>query len=599
MNIRDAFAIISRDDKAVRARSATARLSVAALALACTSCASVATVADGADLILTNARVYTVEADQPWAEAVAIRDGRIVAVGTAAEIARTGDSETRVVDLGGRLLMPSFGDAHNHPLFGATSRMTCSIAGATSVEEYVAGIAKCAADKPGTGLLYAIGWTETVFPGNAPRKEMLDAISRDRPIVVGSGDGHSIWLNSAALALAGITRDTPDPTGGRIARDPATGEPTGALYEEGALALIEKHLPPPGPADLQNAILYTMKHFHGLGITSWRDAGVEYGDDGTSPMVEAYRAVRERGALALHVVVDLKWKNERGLDQIPALVSAVERAKGYGINAASVKYYLDGVIPQKTAAMIEPYVGTSERGASQILPAVLAEAIARLEARGIQAHVHAIGDRAVRESLDAFAAARARNGAKNVRHLISHLNVIDPADQPRFGQLNAYAVFQPTWASNYDYMDLTKEVIGPKRSQYIYPAGSVLRAGGKLAYGADWPVATANPLEGIEVAVTRTNALDPATGPLLPAEGITVAQAVAAHTINVAETNHIEDQTGSIAPGKSADLIVLDRDIFAVPVTQISDAKVLLTLFGGKPVFGNVGSLSAEGAAGE
>ena len=563
------------------------------LALAGASGALAATSPGPADLILTNARVYTVEKRQPWVQSVAIKDGKILVVGSAAQTARRKGAQTKVVDLGGALLMPAFGDAHAHPLFGGLSQARCPISSGRSVDDYKALIAACVAKTPGTTLIYGVGWGETVFPGNSPRKETLDEISKDRPLVFESGDGHSMWVNSAALALAGITKATPDPAGGRIERDPTTGEPTGALSEESAKALVQKFVPPPTATDLQNSVRYVAKYFNGLGITNWHDAGVEFAEDGSSEMVEAYRAVRDAGGLTAHVAIDLKWKNERGLDQIPAILRAAERAKSYGLNARSVKYYLDGVIPQHTAAMIEPYEGTSDRGKSTIPVATLDEAIATLDAKGFQAHVHAIGDRAVREALDAFAGAQKRNGKTDSRDMISHMNVIDPADQPRFGKLGAYAIFQPAWASNYDYMDLSKKAIGPKRSGYIYPAASVVKGGGKLAYGADWPVSSANPLEGLQVAVTRTSIENPKTGPLLPNEAVTLAEAVAAYTINVAAVNHNDTTTGSIAVGKSADLVVLDRNIFEVPVTDIAKTKVLLTMFEGKPVFGGVSTLTA------
>ncbi|KRB80580.1 amidohydrolase [Sphingomonas sp. Root710] len=569
--------------------------SALALAIAGASGASAATGQAAADLILTNARVYTVEKTLPWAQAVAVSNGRIVAVGSAAQVARRKGAGTRVVDLGGKMLMPAFGDAHNHPLFGGLSQARCPIHSGKTVEDYKKLIAACVEKAPaGGGIVYGLGWTETVFPDGSPRKETLDEISRDRPIAIGSGDGHSMWANSKMLELAGITRDTPDPAGGRIIRDPKTGEPTGHLAEESAMALVEKLVPPPTATEIQGAIVWVLKHFNGIGITNWHDAGVDIDDDGRSAVIEAYRVVKDKGVLTSHVAIDQKWKNDRGLEQIPSILRGAERAKSYGLNAYSVKYYLDGVIPQHTAAMLAPYEGTSERGKATIAPAMLSDAISALDAKGVQAHIHAIGDAAVREGLDAFAAARQRNGMSDTRPMMSHMNVIDPADQPRFGQLRAYAVFQPLWASNEAYMDLSKAAIGPKRSGYIYPAGSVVRGGGKLAYGADWPVASANPLEGIEVALTRSNHAHPELGPLLPGEAVTLPEAIASYTIHVAEVNHNDKQTGSIAPGKSADLIVIDRNLFDIPANQISQAKVLLTLFAGRAVFGDLEAVNGN-----
>jgi predicted amidohydrolase YtcJ len=258
-----------------------------------------------------------------------------------------------------------------------------------------------------------------------------------------------------------------------------------------------------------------------------------------------------------------------------------------------VKYYLDGVIPQHTASMVDPYEGTSDRGKPNIPPETLTAAIVALDAKGFQGHIHAIGDGAVREGLDAFAAARKANGDKGNRNMITHMNVITPADQPRFGELGVYAGFQPYWASNYDDMDLQKKAVGPKRIPTIYPAANVVKAGGKLAYGSDWPVDSAYPLDGLQVALTRTNPAKPESGPLGPDQAVTLAEAVKSYTINVAEANHVDKEAGSIAPGKQADLVVLDKNIFDIPATEIASTKVLLTLFGGRPVFGGVGSLKA------
>ncbi|MEE4452176.1 amidohydrolase [Novosphingobium resinovorum] len=545
-----------------------------------------------ADLILTNGKVYTVDAAHPWAEAVAIRGGRILAVGSAKAVARRKGARTEVVDLGGRMVVPGFGDAHAHPMFGGLTHARCPITDGKTPEQYAALIAACVAKKPGDGVVYGIGWAQTNFPGISPRKETLDAISKDRPILFGSFDGHAMWANSKALELAGITRDTPDPLGGTIGRD-ANGEPNGAIWELSGIALFDKLIPPPTPAELQASIRYVVHHFNSLGITQWHDAGVEFNDDGTSPMVEAYRAVRDAGQLTAHVAIDLKWKNERGLDQIPAIIAASKRAEGYGLNAHSVKFYLDGVLPQHTAAMLQPYVGTNERGKPAVTPATLAAAVTQLDAQGIQMHTHSEGDAAVRESLDAVAAARAKNGRSDTRPMISHMNVIDPADQPRFGQLGVYAVFQPYWASNYDDMDLQKKAIGPERASNIYPAANVVKGGGKMAYGSDWPVDSAYPLDGMQVALTRTNPLEPQRGALLPDQAVTLKEALASYTLHVAEADHFDKDTGSIVAGKQADLVVLDRNIFELAPDAIAATKVVLTMFEGKPVYGGLGALKA------
>lgn len=541
---------------------------------------------EAADLILTNGRVYTVEEGKPWAQAVAIKDGRILAVGTSAEIARRKGAKTEVVDLHGRFLMPAFGDAHAHPIFGGMSHARCSLHAGKTLDDYRRIIAACVAKTPGTGTVFGSGFNQTLFPPNGiPNKQLLDEISKDRPLIFES-DGHTLWVNSKALELAGITKDTPDPQNGTIDRDPKTGEPVGGL-EESAMALVDKLVPPPTDADLQGAIRYTVKFFNSMGIASWHDAAVEWDKGGTSRAIEAYKAVKDRGELTMHTAMDLRWNNERGMEQMADILKLSARAKEIGLTANGVKFFIDGVIPQQTAAMLAPYEGSTVKGAAQISLATLAEAVTALDARSMQSHFHTIGDAAVREALDAVAAARAKDGKTDTRPMISHMNVIDPADQPRFGKLNVTAIFQPLWACNEPYMDLTKVQIGPVRSTYIYPAGSVLRAGGRLAYGADWSVASANPLEGIEVALTRV-APDGNLPPLEPNEAVTLAQALRAYTLNVAYVNHLDQQTGSIAVGKSADLIVLDQDLFKIPARQIHATKVLLTLFQGRAVHGSL-----------
>ncbi len=553
--------------------------------LAIASCAKRATAAK-ADIILANAKVYTVETRQPWAAAVAVGGGKIIAVGEADDVAALRGGNTRVIDLGGRLVMPAFGDAHVHPVFGGMAYSRCSLHDGKTIEDYQRIIAACLEAHPGDGPVYGVGWQDALFPPNGvPPKEILDAVTTERALIFESVGGHSFWVNSKTLELAGIDKDTPDPANGKIDRD-ESGEPVGGL-QESAMELVGAFIPKPTAEEIQQSIIYTAKLFNSLGITNWRDAGIDLAADGTSETMAAYKAVKDRGELTVHVRLDLKWANDRSLDQIPTILDAASRAETWGLDAKSVKFYVDGVIPQRTAAMIEPYEGSDERGPVQIEPAVLAEAVTQLAAKGIQPHVHAIGDRATRLGLDAFEQAKTENGSA-LRPLISHLNVIDPEDQPRFGELGAIAVFQPTWSSNYPYMELTKQAIGPERSNYIYPAKGVLDGGGMIAYGADWPVATPDPLWGLQVAVTRVNYQEPDTAPLLPEEAVTLEEAIRAHTLDVAYANRMEDVTGSIAPGKYADLIVLDADIFDLPPAEIGSADVILTLFEGVAVYGTL-----------
>ncbi|HUD30108.1 MAG TPA: amidohydrolase [Novosphingobium sp.] len=562
------------------------RLSAAtALTAALAVLPAAAGAAPKADLILTNARVYTVDTAKPWAEAVAIRDGRIVAVGSNGQVAKAAGKATKVVDMGGKLVLPSFGDAHNHPIFGGMSHARCSLHAGGSIDDYRRIIAKCIAETPGTGVIYGVGWEDGLFPPNGvPTKGILDALSTTRPLIFKSVGGHSLWVNSKALEMAGITRTTPDPLNGKIDRDPKSGEAIGGL-QESAQALVAKIMPETTAQDLEEAIAYTVRHFNALGITSWHDAGIEWEADGSSPVIDAYKAVADKGGLTVDVAIDLKWKNDKGLEQLPGLLKASDRARSLGLTARSVKFYIDGVIPQQTAYMLAPYEGTSERGSTQIPAQTLAAATTALDKAGMQSHYHTIGDAATREALDAVAAARKADGKSDTRPMISHLNVIDPADQPRFGQLGVTAIFQPLWTCNEPYMDLTKERIGPVRSQYIYPVGSIEKFGGRVAYGADWAVASANPLLGLEVALTRV-APGGDQPPLLAGEAVTLERAVRSYTLDVAYVNHLDKETGSIEVGKSADLVVLDKDIFRIAPRQIHEAKVIATVFRGRTVHG-------------
>lgn len=559
------------------------------LMLSCLAAATPAAAATrpAADLLLVNAKVYTVDPAQPWAQAVAIRGGRIEAVGSTANLAVLKDGHTRVVDLHGRLLLPAFGDAHVHPMFGGLSYSRCSLHAGNSVEDYKRIIAACVAKTPGNGTVFGVGWRDAFFPPDGvPSKAILDAISSDRPLIFQSTGGHTYWVNSKALANAGITKATPDPANGKIDRDPATGEALGGL-EEAARDLVQSQIPDPTPKEREDALLYTLYTLNAWGITNWQDALVDVAPDGSSPVLDTYRAIEERGALTAHTTVDLVWANDRGLEQLPVLFRTAEKADAEGVRVNAVKFFLDGVIVQHTAAMLEPYADSPERGDLQIAEPVFDEAVKRIDGHGLQAHIHAIGDRAVHVALDAFAGSR-QAGNRDSRDMISHMNVIEPADQPRFGPLGVTAIFQPLWACDEPYMRLTMEKIGPQRSHYIYPEQGVLKGGGRIAYGSDWPVATADPLQGIEVALTRTIPGVPGAKPLLPEQAVTLAEAIKDYTLEVAWVNHMEHETGSIEAGKSADLIVLDKDIFELPPAEIHTAKVLTTIFEGKAVYGSL-----------
>jgi predicted amidohydrolase YtcJ len=323
---------------------------------------------------------------------------------------------------------------------------------------------------------------------------------------------------------------------------------------------------------------------HGFGVTSVQDASVDA--DG----LEIYRALDEAGELTARVVASLWWERDQGLEQITKLVDLRRRFTRGHVRATTVKVMQDGVMEVQTAAVLKPYVGKGDGlGLTMIEPKLLQEAVTALDKEGFQVHFHAIGDRAIRDCLDAIEAARRANGAHDARHHLSHIELFHPSDIARFRQLGAIANFQPLWAYADPYIaDLTLPFLEPERQRLLYPIASLLKSGAVVAFGSDWSVSSANPLEEIEVAVTRMGAHGETRTPFLPEERIDLRDAIAAFTLNAAYVNFQEDRTGSIETGKLADLIVLDRNLFGIPPEQISDARVLLTLFGGRAVYGDL-----------
>lgn len=543
------------------------------------------------ELVFHGGRVFTgagpdaSPASAPPATAVAVREGRIVAVGDDGLLALAGPG-TRTVDLAGRLLVPGFQDAHAHPVFGALELSSCHLGGLTTVDEYLAAVAAYAASHPHDATLQGAGWVQSAFPDGPPTAALLDRVVPDRPLLLWGNDGHRAWVNSAALAAAGIDASTPDPADGRIERD-ASGRPTGFLLE-GAVAPVLAILPDATPEQLDAAVLRAQQHLHALGITAWQDAILSRAEDGEDP-AEAYLRADRAGRLTARVAGALWWDRARGLEQIPELVERRERFRGRRFSTPAVKIMQDGIIESGTAALLAPYRAVhAESGLSFVDPGLLREIAVRLEAEGFQLHFHGIGDRAVRESLDAVAAARAARRGPDPRHHLAHVQLVDPADVPRFAELGVTANIQPYWACNDPLMvEHTVPVLGEERAGQQYPFGSLHAAGARLAAGSDWPVSTPDPIAGIHVAVNRAlPAGHPGSGaePFLPGQALDVVTALEAYTAGSAYVNGFDD-TGRIATGFAADLAVLDRDLLAIPAEEIGAARVDQTFVDGVPVF--------------
>ncbi len=542
-----------------------------------------------ADLVFTGGPVFTANTVRSRTDAVAVSGGRIVAVGN--DVRDLVGPSTEVVDLAGRLLLPGFQDAHVHPVWGGLDMLRCDLAQLDTAAEYVDEIGRYAAAHPDDEWILGGGWAMSAFPGGTPTASLLDSVTGDRPAFLPNRDGHGAWVNSAALRLAGIDRDTPDPSDGRIERDP-DGTPSGTLHE-GAMTLVNRLLPAEPPERMVEALLTGQRYLHSFGVTAWQDAIVgSYGDAGDPG--PAYLAAAADGRLTGRVVGALWWDRAAGLEQIPLLVERREQYRGGRFAATSIKVMQDGVAENFTGSMLEPYFDghghpTDNSGISFVAPEILNEAVPLLDAAGFQVHFHAIGDRAVRECLDAVEHAIARNGRSDNRHHIAHIQVVHPEDVGRFRELGVAANMQSLWATYEPQMvELTLPFFGPERSAWQYPFGDLLRAGAVLAAGSDWSVSTPDPLAAIHTAVNRKAAPGHEEGEydaFYPEQAIDLATSLTAYTAGSAWVNHLDDVTGTVEVGKYADLVVLDRDPFAGPADQIGAARVLQTFVEGERVY--------------
>ncbi|MFI7343765.1 amidohydrolase [Streptomyces sp. NPDC050085] len=542
-----------------------------------------------ADLVLTGGPVHTGSAARSRATSVAVRGERIVAVGHD-EVRELIGPRTEVVDLAGRLLVPGFQDAHAHPVGGGMELGQCDLSGATTLAVYRELISDYARRNPDLEWITGGGWSMEAFPGGLPTAAELDALVPDRPVYLVNRDHHGAWVNSRALERAGVDARTPDPADGRIERD-AHGSPTGML-QEGAANLVGALLPPVTRQERIAGLLRAQELLHSLGITTWQDALLGSHANLTDP-TDAYLACADDGTLTARVVGALWWDRARGTEQIEELVARRAAGTRGRLRSTTVKIMQDGVAENGTAALLGPYLDgcgcrTDNSGISFVPPEDLKKYVAALDAQEFQVHFHALGDRAVREALDAVEAARAANGWTDTRPHLAHLQVVHPDDVPRFRALGATANMQPLWAAHEPQMDeLTIPFLGEERAGWQYPFGALLRSGATLAAGSDWPVSSPDPLQGIHVAVNRIAPEAPDGTPVfLPEQRIGLLDALTAYTAGSAYVNHLDDETGTIAAGHLADLVVLDRDPFAGPAEEIGATRVEQTFVGGRRVFG-------------
>jgi predicted amidohydrolase YtcJ len=549
-------------------------------------------VAAEADLVLRGGVVYTADAQRSRAQAVAVDGGRIVAVGSDADVAPLVGAGTEVVELGGRMVLPGFHDAHAHPISGGMDALVCSLVDQRSVEAILAKVRTCAGKGAAGEWLVGAGWDLSLFPEANPHRSQLDAVVADRPVVLHGADGHSIWVNSTALAVAGVGRETPDPPNGKIERDPATGEPSGTLRES-AQDLVTSRVPPPSRDAIRDGLRHASRLAASFGITSILDPVVAREelrayDDAAAAGEATFRVMAcPRPRDGAHTPAGQVWSSsDLAGDVGPALRG------GALVRAGCAKIFVDGVLEGETAALLEPYLGRDgrdgrqHRGELHVEPELLARIVTDLDVRGTQVHFHAIGDRAVRAALDAVEAARKTNGPRDNRHHIAHLQLVHPDDVPRFAALDVTATFQALWAYPDTYIEnINVAQVGRDRVARMYPIGSIRRAGGRIAAGSDWPVTSINPLLAIEVALTRQ---DPAGGDpdtLNAAERVDLETMLDAFTLHGAWLMRQERTTGSIEVGKAADLVVLERDLFTIPPADIGEVRVVRTILEGRTVY--------------
>lgn len=524
--------------------------------------------------------------------AVAVSGDRILAVLPEPEASALIDERTRVVDLRGALLSPGFQDAHVHPVSAGVELLMCNLAEATDAADAVARVKAYADANPDEAWIQGGGWSMDHFPGGTPVRALLDAVVPDRPVVLMSRDHHSTWANTAAITAAGIDASTPDPADGRVERE-SDGTPAGTFHE-GASDLFD-HVRPPIGADLAYAgLLRAQEELIALGITGWQDAWVGSGLGGVQDVASVYRRALADGTLRAHVVGAQWWERSGGIEQVDEM--AARRAEFAALDhgrftLGTTKIMVDGVAENQTAAMLTPYRDvhghdTANRGLSFIDPALLRDIVTQLDGAGFQVHFHALGDRAVREALDAVEAAREANGPSDGRHHLAHLQVVEERETARFAELDAVANIQALWATHEDQIDeLTLPFLQGGAEARQYPFGDLVRHGARLAAGSDWPVSSADPMDAIHIAVTRVAPgldAEPLGG---PHQRLDLATAMAAYTSGTAWVNHRDHDTGYVREGYLANLVVLDPDPFALPADEIHRSTVVSTWIEGDLVY--------------
>ena len=565
-------------------------LAIAIIISLCASLQAASPPSNAADTIILNARIYTVNPQQPSAEALAISGEKILAVGTKNEIEKYRGASTRIIDAQGHLVLPGFVDCHIHFMDGSMGLTRVDLNDAKTVAEIQKRVKEYAESHLQEPWITGMGWTYPTFgPSALPDKKILDDVVPTRPVYLVAFDGHSSWANSKALQMAGITRETPDPPNGKIVRD-EKGEATGAL-KESAGDLVARVMPKPTREERLAALRLGIHEANKFGLSRVHSAGQDF------EWLDLYDELRRNGEMTLRFYVAYFLDPP---ELTPDAIEKIEQARRTyhddWISGGVVKTMLDGVVEAHTAAMLAPYSDDpSQTGKLFWDPAKYTQAVAELDRRGLQIFTHAIGDKAVRLALDAYQNATETNHTNDARPRIEHIETISAQDVPRFGKQGVIASFQPLHAyPDDDTLNIWARNVGPERAQRAWVWHSIETTGGRLAFGSDWPVVTLNPWPGVQNALTRQTTDGNPPGGFVPSERISLEDTITAYTLGAAFAGRREKTEGSLEPGKLADLIVLSQDLFKVKPSEIAKTEVLLTIVGGKVVYRSATWASAE-----
>ena len=532
-----------------------------------------------------NGSIHTFDRNLTIVDSLLVRDGVIQLIGTQAEVIKNIDQSTEIIDLKGRMMMPSFHDAHAHPIWNGMDFLQCSVFDLLTINEIQERIQACLEEDhvKSSGWVLGAGLNAGLFPSANPNKTLFDEVSKDIPIYIEMSDGHNALVNSKALELAGITKETKDPFKGIIERDPVTGEPSGTLREPSAMNLIAGVMPSETTELRLNGLLYAQNLASSLGITSMIDAAVN------EDYLMSFKSLADRGELNLRVTACIEYGRQHYVQEFSGFEHLYQRRSEYDhprINANCVKIFIDGVLEGQTGAILEPYLDSGSYGQLYFSQDELDNAIARFDADNTQVMTHAIGDRAVRSVLDAYQHAIETNGMRNNKHHISHLQLIHEDDISRFSELKISANFQAAWALPDEWItEINIPELGIERVNRMYPIRSIHDSGGTIVGGSDWAVTTMNPLIAIETAVTRKDPSNRVQGTLNKNERMDLTEMLKAYTINAADLMHQGHLTGSLETGKYADLIILERNLFEIPLEEIGEVKVIETVLEGTTVF--------------